>query len=151
MPTITPGRNELLQGNQRQARVRTTITSAQLLALNATPITVVPAPGAGLAVVPDEISLFLDFNTAAYAGIAAGEDLSLKYTGAAGEEQLQVESTGFLDAVADAYRNKKSETTLKTPVANAVLALHLLVGEITTGDSPLEVEVLYHTVIVDLP
>jgi hypothetical protein len=35
-----------------------------------------------------------------------------------------------------------------TPVANAALVLHMLTGEITTGDSPLHVRVFYRVVPV---
>lgn len=153
MPVIEEGiQDQLGTDIRRNIKSRqTTITSAQMLALNASPITVVPAPGAGKANIPVGISLFLDFATTAYAGIAAGEDLSLKYTDASGQEQIQVEATGFLDAGADAHRYKVQNDALKTPVANAALVLHMLVGEIITGDSSLEVEVFYFTVDVDLP
>ena len=64
--------------------VDVTLTTAQVKALFATPVTVVAAPGAGLANVLHSVVAFLDFNTAAYDGIAAGEDFVLKYTNAAG-------------------------------------------------------------------
>ena len=123
-----------------------TVSSAELLALNATPKTILAAPAAGLAHVPLGMILFLDYNATAYAGIAAGEDLSLKYTDASGAEVLQVEATGFLDATADAIRYAQPSTTLLTPVSAAPLVLHMLVGEIITGDSPLLVQLYYRTI-----
>lgn len=129
-----------------------TITSAQLLALNATPQTVVAAPGANKAVIFDGAVLHKPAGTA-YAGIAAGEDLSFKYTGAAGAEVGVVEATGFLDQTTAQTRWCRPHATTGagvdsaiTPVANAVLALHLLVGEVTTGDSDLLVQVHYRII-----
>lgn len=131
------------------ARRVTTITSAQLLALNATPISVVPAQGSGVAIIVERVAIYKPAGTA-YAGVAAGEDLVLKYTNGSGAQVSSViETTGFLDQttaqVRYAYAPSSTGSTAGdiTPVANAAVVLHLLVGEIITGDSPIYVEVLY--------
>lgn len=125
-----------------------TVSSAQLLALNATPQTIIPAPGALLAVVPRRVEIYKAAGTA-YAGIAAGEDLVLKYTGAGGAEcSGQIETTGFLDQTTDQTRIAHTPSVAFAPVANAVVVLHLLVGEITTGNSALRVRVWYDLVNV---
>lgn len=123
--------------------VDVTVSSAELLALNATPKTIVAAPGAGLCIIPIFAHLFLDYNSAAYAGIAAGEDLAFKYTNAAGTQIFAVEATGFLDATADALRYADAGSSLLTPTANAAVVLHMLTGEITTGNSPLIIRFAY--------
>lgn len=121
-----------------------TVSSAQLLALNATPKTLIAAPGAGKALILVAAELWLDYATTAYAEIAAGEDLTIKVSDAAGATLATVETTGFLDATADAFRYVEPTTTAaRTPVANAPLVLHLLTGEIITGDSPLKLRILY--------
>ena len=133
-----------------------TVTAAQMLALNATPIELVPAPGKGKAIVFKGAQLHLDFESAAYAGIAVGEDLAIKYTDAAGDQVAEIETTGFLDATADAYRWAYPATALaatiseSTPVEDAALVAHMLVGEVTTGDSPLHIKVFYRVVDLDL-
>jgi predicted RecA/RadA family phage recombinase len=124
-----------------------TVSSAELLALNAAPKTLIAAPGAGKAIVPVSAQLFLDYNSAAYAGIAAGEDLAFRYTDGSGNQCGSVEATGFLDATADAHRSHLFNGTI-SPTANAALVLHMLTGEIITGDSPLKVQVRYR--VVDL-
>lgn len=134
----------------RTFRKKVTITSAQLLALNATPQELVPAPGAGFALIFRGMQVQKPAGTA-YAGIAAGEDLSVKYTDGSGAEQGECETTGFLDQTTDQIRFVKpyhaaSGISSITPVANAALVLHLLVGEIITGDSDLNCEVLYDVV-----
>lgn len=124
------------------------VSSAELLALNTTPKTIVAAPGAGLAIVPASpiaAILHLDYNSAAYDGIAAGEDLSFKYTDGSGTELFTVEATGFLDETADAVRYA-ADPTLVTPEANKAVVLHMLTGNIATGNSPLRVRFYYRIV-----
>lgn len=134
------------------AAATVTVTSAQLLALNATPKTIIAAQGAGLAIVPTRMAIYKPAGTA-YAGIAAGEDLVLKYTNGSGAQCTGViETTGFLDQTTAQTRYVgmpgSTGTTAGdvTPVANAAVVLHLLSGEITTGDSPIYVRV-WHDII----
>lgn len=121
-----------------------TVSSEELLALNATPKTLIAAPGAGKALLLVCAELWLDFATTAYDGIAAGEDLTIRYTDAAGATLAMVETDPFLAATADAFRVVFPTTTAAiTPIANAPLVLHLSAGEIATGDSPLKLRLLY--------
>lgn len=126
------------------------VSSAEVLALNATPKTIVPAPGANLALVFEGALIHKPAGTA-YGGVAAGEDLAVKYTDGAGVEVGEAETTGFLDQATAQTRFIRPHTAASlissiTPVANAPLVLHMLVGEITTGDSPLHVRVFYRVV-----
>lgn len=157
---LTPENNLMLEyagfsgarrsiGGLRQYKL---VTSAQLLALFATPQTIIAAQGAGIAVIPQRVAIYKPAGTA-YAAVAAGEDLVLKYTNASGAQCSSViETTGFLDQTTAqmrvAYPPASTGATAGdfNPVANAAVVLHLLVGEITTGDSPLHVEVLYDIV-----
>src|SRR5574343_823893 len=50
-----------------------TVSSAELLALNATPKNLLAAPASGKALILVAAELWLDYATAAYAGIASGE------------------------------------------------------------------------------
>lgn len=140
------GRPELVKYNELAAAWSTldglfvhsaTVTSAQLLALNATP-KIIAGGVAGHWWMPVFTWLFLDFNAAAYDGIAAGEDLALRNDDDSGAILQTIETTGFLDASADATRYAIN-SGLITPVAAADLVLHLLTDEIATGDSPLYV------------
>lgn len=124
--------------------VDVTVSAAEMLALNATPKQLVAAPAAGYWNVLRRIQMFLDYGTVAYAGIAAGEDLAVRYTNGSGQIAATVETTGFLDATADAHRLcSPSDSVAITPVAAAALVLHMTAGEITTGDSPLKCRVFY--------
>jgi hypothetical protein len=125
------------------------ITSAQILALNATAISVIAAPGAGLAIIPIRMALYKPAGTA-YAGVAAGEDLVLKYTNSSGAQcSGVVETTGFLDQTTAQTRMVGMPGSTGTtagdyaPVANAAVMIHLLSGEIITGDTDLHLKVWY--------
>lgn len=52
------------------------LTQAQIIAMFTTPVTLIAAPGAGKAIIVDEIEFFHDFDTAAYTG---GGDVSVEY------------------------------------------------------------------------
>jgi len=128
-----------------------TISSAELLALNATPKTLIAAPGAGLAIVPTLIQAFYDYNTVAYAGIAAGEDLAFRYSDGNGAILATMETTGFLDQASDQFRAQLPVTTTLTPVANAPLVAHMLTGEITTGNGPVKLRIEYKIITLAVP
>jgi hypothetical protein len=120
------------------------VTSAEILALHATPKTLIAAPGAGKVIFPRSVLFFLDYNSAAYSGIAAGEDWTIRYTDASGATVATLETTGFLDATADALRWLLPTTTAAiTPVANSPIVLHQSTGEVTTGNSPVYVRIDY--------
>lgn len=135
-----------------QTYVDVVVSSAELLALNATPKELVPAPGE---------NKYLEFRGAviqkptgtAYAGIAAGEDLAVRYTDGSGLDVGVCEATGFLDQTTAQVRHVLPQTgalaagTVSdfTPAINAALVLHMLVGEIITGDSDLNIRVFYRT------
>lgn len=126
------------------------VSSAELLALFATPKTIIAAPGSGLGLVFEGAVIHKPAGTA-YAGIAAGEDLSVKYNNAAGLEVGQCEATGFLDQATAQTRvirahGAASGISSITPVENVPLVLHMLTGEIITGDSPLHVRYFYRIV-----
>lgn len=131
------------------------VTSAQVLALNATPIQIIAAPGVGYSIIVNKVVIRHGTGTA-YAGIAAGEDLVLKYTNGSGAQCSSViETTGFLDQATTQirYANGPASTGSNvgdvTPVANAAVVLHLLNGEITTGTFDLLVLVDYNIIPTD--
>jgi hypothetical protein len=123
-----------------------TITTAQVLALNATPIELVPAPGAGYYVEVVNVHLWLDYNSAAYNGVAAGEDIAIKYDDASGTIIASVETTGFIDQTNDEHRVLAPTGTAlhaSIPEGNQPIVIHLLAGEVATGNSPIKFEILY--------
>lgn len=125
------------------------ISSAELLALQTTPKTLVAAPGVNKAIAFERAEVFLDYNSVAYADIASGDDLNIRYryTDGSGTIAGTLETTGFLDQTSDIY-------AMIYPIADSlVLPLNAplvasLGGAVTTGNSPLAIRVHYS--IIDL-
>lgn len=136
----------------RLIRRVTTIATAAVRTLNATPVSVVPAPGAGFFIEVDSVRVMLDYNSAGYDAVAgSGEDLSFKYTNASGAKVTgDIAGWGFGDATSDQQRLARGVAV--TPVANAAIVAHILSGEwySAAGNSPLLVEVFYRVRRVQL-
>jgi hypothetical protein len=81
-----------------------TLSNAELLALLATPITVIAAPGVGKAIVPYFVSLFNDYSGAAFVQTAATDHLALRYSGGVEIAEIgsQSQCEAFIEAAADA-------------------------------------------------
>lgn len=130
-----------------------TVTSAELLALAATPKTIVAAPGADKVARFRGIESFLDFNTTAYTITNAGDDLSVRYTNGAGAIVSQtIQAQGFLDATEDAYMQGEAiiqQVGDLADFANQALVLdNIGAAEYTLGDSPIIVVVHYDIISV---
>lgn len=126
-----------------------TLTSAQLLAMNATPQVVISAPGAGKVIIVDEVELFLDYNSAAYAA-DAGEDLVLRCTTTTSTIFAQWDDADtIIEGSADTRRLYKcGETTYPAtfdPLTadNESVEFAILVGEWATGNSPIKYRIKY--------
>lgn len=129
----------------RLIRRVTTIPFASVRTLNATPVSVVPAPGAGFFNDVESVRVMLDYGSAAYDAVAgSGEDLAFKYTNASGSKVTgDIAGSGFGDATSDQQRLARGVAV--TPVSNAAIVAHILAGEwySAAGNSPLLVEVFY--------
>ncbi len=105
------------------------ITNAEMLAIRATPKTLVAAPGAGKVLEFVSAQLFFDY-TAAYT--ESTDNLAVKFENGSGAAVSQtIEATGFVDATADTITNalaKIDAIVAKTGSENKALVLH------NTGD-----------------
>lgn len=105
------------------------ITNAQMLALRATPVTLVAAPGAGKIIEFVSATLLFDY-TGAYTETA--DNMAIRYTDGSGTIVSQaIEATGFVDATADTSTNalpKIDVISAKSACENKALVLH------NTGD-----------------
>jgi hypothetical protein len=85
-------------GNTPVLSASVTLTSAQLLALHGTPITLVPAPGAGVVIYPTQIVLEYKYGTVAYT--INGDSIILDYNNAGSALKQTFAETGFFDQTA---------------------------------------------------
>jgi hypothetical protein len=135
-----------------------TLTAAQIIALNATPVQLVAAPGAGLINIP--LSMVFEFDavpvtsppsTGAFAGVHTA-DLSVYYN-TTKVSNLKGDSTGLLDQTAQTFEQAApATTTIFSTSAQAVNQAVMLYNNGTAytggGASTLNVTVFYATVAV---
>lgn len=121
---------ELVDGATQETELQfvdVTITRAEILALNTTPKTIVPAAGAGLAVVVDSIQMFNDYNTVAF---AFSGDLEFRYTDGSGAKAAEsAPEVAFCEASADAYYLSRGANT--SPVVNAPVVAYAATADPT--------------------
>lgn len=126
-----------------------TVTSAQLLALRATPKTIVAAPGAGKMIVPLQMVAIADNGTAYVVGT---NDLALRYKDETGDIIGQtIDTAGLLDQTTDIVTQASMLATdskgPKADVENQPVVLHNTgAGELTTGTGVLRVKLWYFIV-----
>ena len=123
------------------------LTSQEVKALAATNIDLVPAPGAGYALVPTMVVYSLDRN-AAYDDAAADGDLILAYK-TTQTALITTQADGLIDAAADIATVERPAVADFVPEANTALVLDNDGAEFT-GDAThlntLKVTVFYHVV-----
>lgn len=108
-------------------RAQVQLTAAQVNALIGTNIEIIPAPAAGLAVVPIFAFLFNEFGSAAWVQAAASDAFALKYNGGAEIAELgsEAQMTALIEAVADA--------PLHVTISNMLAAATGMVPEAATA------------------
>ena len=137
----TGGILEVSTGGEIQ-RSQVTLTTAQVLALNSTPITIVGAiSGKEIQVV--SASFHLKYNTTAY---ATNTTLALRSSSSTGSI-LQAEAA--INGAADAIGAFGLNSGTNNIVTGDALVATVLTGNPTAGDSDIVVDVLYR--VTDLP
>lgn len=133
-----------IQSTSGVQRATVTIPTAEVLTLNATPVELVPAPGAGKSILVHDASLVIDFNSAAYA------TQTTVNIGVNGADAAQAVFTNGLNATAD--KSVKAAITSSTGAsdeqlpANAALEASVPTANPTAGDSDITIEVFYSIV-----
>ncbi len=142
---MVPG---VMQGSAEIRSIETVLTSAQVKALRATPIAVVPAPGAGKSLEFVSAILQVNYGTNVFTG---PQNLQVKYKdGASAAVSQAVTGAGFLDQAGDMVTSalaKIDAIATRAIAENQPLVLHNTgAAEITgnaAGDNLLHVKVLY--------
>ena len=124
------------KGNVQYAKV--TMTAAQILALNATPVTILAAPGAGLSLYVHAMALYLNFGTAAF---QSGTTVTFKQ----GTATLATTTAALINGGASALIQPAfpaEGTTASLGANNSAITANTTVA-FTTGDSTVDVHIWY--------
>lgn len=125
------------------------VSNAELKALRATPIELVPATeaGAGFAIIP--LSVVLSLNAGTEVLTESADNLAIKCSTT---EIFDIETTGFIDQATDQNRYQEKAEAVMTPIANTAITLtNKGDGEIAgnaTADATLSVRTYYKIVPV---
>lgn len=125
------------------------VSNAELKALRATPIELVPATeaGAGFAIVP--LAVMVSLNAGTEVLTESADNLAVKCSTT---ELFDIETTGFIDQATDQNRYQEKAEAVITPIANtAIMLTNKGDGEIAgnaTADATLSVRTYYRVVPV---
>lgn len=121
---------------------KTTLSSAQVLALFTTPQSLVPAPGAGYAISVHRVNGGVDYNSAAYATNTTQE---VRYTNGAGTK-VTADFTALVTATADKFVSVGGIEAATVLTENAAVVVCNATGNPATGNSPVSFTVDYSIV-----
>ena len=138
----------VIQMGSEVRSIETVITSAQVKAIRATPIAVVPAPGLGKSLEFVSALLQLNYGTNAFTG---PQNLAVRYKdGASAQVSQNITGAGFIDQAGDMVTSaaaKVDAIATRAVAENQPLVLHNIgAGEIAgnaANDSLLHVKVFY--------
>ncbi len=125
--------------------VKVSVTSAQIKTLHSAPTTIVPAPGAGLYLVPTQFAINLVFGTTQY---ASGGAVSLIYHGGSTALHSGTVPAAVINAGASSVTllGPQAGSNGLTLVANTGIDISAATGDFTTGDGTLDVIIWYATI-----
>lgn len=117
------------------------LSAANILAMRATPVTLIAAPGAGKINLIEEITVKIVRTSTAF---ASGGAVEFRYTDGSGAKvTADMSATLITGAAGTAYASCKAVTTELTPVANAAIVITNATGAFTTGTGTAKVYIKY--------
>lgn len=130
-----------------------TLSSAQLLALQTTAVTLVQAPGTSYALVPDSISAQYKFNTTAYTIANADNAFQIEYVGKT-TNLVKVLATGLVDQtvneITTVWPAVAGQDLAQTNEANLGLEVKLTgtTPALTLGDGTVTLTLRYYVLVL---
>jgi hypothetical protein len=107
------------------------LSAADILGMNATPVTLIPAPGAGKIIIVDRILLKMVRTSTQF---ASGGAVEYRYTNGSGAKvTADMSATLVTGAAGTAYASCAGVVTELTPVANAAVVITNASAAFTTG------------------
>jgi hypothetical protein len=112
-------------------QINVTLSSANILAMSATPVSLIPAPGSGKVIVVDHVSLKMVTTATQYAN---GGAVELRYTDASGAKvTADIAAAVITAAAATSYTSVRGVTTSLTNVANSGIFITNATAPFITG------------------
>jgi hypothetical protein len=116
-----------------------TLTPTQVLTMFTTPVVIIPAPGAGLTIIPYLTVLKIPYAGTAYAG---GGVVTISYVG--GSAIGPTYTAGQINVSASTtYSSGVTNSTSTAATINAGIQITNATGVFTTGNSPITIDILY--------
>jgi len=154
LASIDPSGNMTIQGSQTSSAgpgvAKFTLTSAQLKALKATPVTLIAAPGAGKAILVTGLAFHYSFGTVAYT-LNAGTIRLFQGAVADNHPLCASVASGLVDQTADTSNVGQAVTgtgnIAKAKAENvAITVANDGAAEMTLGDGTLDIIIKYNIV-----
>ena len=124
--------------------IQVSLSSAQILALSATPVTLVPAPAAGKIVIVDSILVKMVRTATAYAN---GGALEFRYTNASGAKvTADVAAALVTGGAGTAYAHVGGIEASITPVAAAAIVVNNATAPFITGTGTAQISISYRVI-----
>lgn len=120
------------------------LTAAQIIAMGTTPVSLIAAPGAGMAIIVDNITVKMVTTATAFTG---GGAVEFRYTNASGAKVTADVASGVVTAGAGtSFTNVRGVTTSLTAVANAAIVITNATAAFAAGTGTAVVSIQYHVV-----
>lgn len=132
--------SQLHQSNLQSADV--TLSAAQMDALNATPVSIVAAPGSGYAILV--VGIYLKVNSTGFTAFELGSGvLEFRYTDATGAKVVTDVANAVVESATDVL--SWNPAIVAAPVANAAIVAHAS-ADVTAGTGNIQVRIYYRTI-----
>lgn len=120
------------------------LTAAQIIAMGTTPVSLIAAPGAGMAIIVDNITVKVVRTATAFTG---GGAVEFRYTDASGAKvTADVAAALITGAAGTAFANVRGIEASVTPVANAAIVITNATAVFADGTGTAVVSIDYHVV-----
>lgn len=121
-----------------------TLTAAQIIAMGTTPVSLIPAPGAGKCVIVDNITFKMVTTATAFTG---GGAVEFRYTNAAGAKvSADVAAAVVTAGAGTSFTNVRGIEASLTGVANAAIVITNATAPFAAGTGTATVTIDYHVV-----
>lgn len=128
-----------------------TISAAALRTLNATPVSMVAAPGATKYIKPLWVHWFLDYGGVQMDAAAAGDTLVARYTDGSGAAVVDAVAGDTIGGAVADYHTTVLAVAEVVPVVNAAIVAHINTGEWYAAAGTSELKFLIYYQVVTLP